>query len=118
VPLNHFFGPSGIAAAIALAGWSNAVSLVRRAVATFGFSLDPTARRKLPRIGAAALTMGGVLWLVASFTAPLEHRLMQAFTLFGLIGVAILAYAVLLAALGVVSRRDVVAIGRNRGPHA
>jgi putative peptidoglycan lipid II flippase len=118
VLFNHFFGPSGIAAAIAIARWSNAVSLVRRAVATFGFSLDPAARQKLPRIVTAALTMGGLLWLAASFTAPLGHGLMQALTLFGLIGLAILAYAVLLAALGVVSWRDMVAIGRNRDQHA
>jgi putative peptidoglycan lipid II flippase len=35
--------------------------LIRRGAATFGFSIDAAARRRLPRIVAAALAMGGLL---------------------------------------------------------
>ena len=59
----HLFGPEGIAAGIALGAWSSALSLLREAAATFGFSLDAAARKRLPRIVAAALAMGGLLWL-------------------------------------------------------
>ena len=41
-------------------------SLIRRGAATFGFSIDAAARRRLPRIVAAALAMGGLLWLTAA----------------------------------------------------
>src|ERR1019366_8922061 len=61
VVLGRIFGASGIAAAIALGAWSSAFSLIRRGAATFGFSIDAAARRRLPRIVAAALAMGGLL---------------------------------------------------------
>ncbi len=69
VVLGHVYGASGIAAAIALGAWSSALSLIRRGAATFGFSIDAAARRRLPRIVAAALVMGGLLWLAAAFAA-------------------------------------------------
>ena len=58
VLLGHFFGASGIAAGIAGGAWSNAFSLIRHGSTTFGFSLDNAARRRLPRIVAAALADG------------------------------------------------------------
>ena len=58
VLLGHFFGASGIAAAIACGAWSNAFSLIRQGASSFGFSLDAAARRRLPRILVAALVMG------------------------------------------------------------
>ena len=59
VLLGHFFGATGIAAGIALGAWSNALGLIRRGGETFGFSIDAAARKRLPRIVAAALLMGG-----------------------------------------------------------
>jgi putative peptidoglycan lipid II flippase len=105
----QIFGPSGIAAAIALGAWSSAFSLIRRVAASFGFSLDADARRRLPRIVAAALIMGGVLWLVATFALPLTadtHGLAQAVVLFILIGGGIAVYGLLLALFGVIARGD------------
>ena len=69
VVLGHLFGAGGIAASIALGAWSSAFSLIRRGAATFGFSIDAAARRRLPRMVAAALAMGGLLWLAAQFAA-------------------------------------------------
>src|SRR2546421_160254 len=63
----HLFGPEGIAASIALGAWSSALSLLREGTATFGFSLDAAARRRMPRIAVAALAMGGLLWLATRF---------------------------------------------------
>src|SRR6266480_4378039 len=71
VVLDQIFGPSGIAAGIALGAWSSAFALIRRVAATFGFSMDAAARRRLPRIVAAALAMGGLLWLMAILMQPL-----------------------------------------------
>ena len=88
VVLGRLFGTGGIAASIALGAWSSALSLIRRGAATFGFSIDPEARRRLPRIVLAALVMGGLLWLAAHFAlAPAGNMrgAAQAFMLLALI---------------------------------
>ena len=116
VLLGHFFGASGIAAAIACGAWSNALSLIRRGSATFGFSLDAAARRRLPLIAAAALLMGGPLWFATDLTvSAFTHGLAQAAILLGLIAAAVAAYGGLLALLGVAGWREVVnAVGRSK----
>ena len=60
--------------------------LIRRGSESFGFSIDAAARRRLPRIVAAALLMGAALWLAAMFEAtPSAHGLVQGGILLGLI---------------------------------
>jgi putative peptidoglycan lipid II flippase len=112
----HFFGASGIAAAIACAAWSNALALIQHGRTSFGFSLDAAARRRLPRIALAALLMGGVLWLAAAFLlGESGHRLTQAVLLLLLIAAAMAAYGLLLVALGATGWREVVnAVKRPR----
>src|SRR5246127_2753026 len=98
--LGRLFGADGIAASIALGAWSSALALIRRGAATFGFSIDAAARRRLPRIMAAALAMGGTLWLMAALLLPLTanmHGLAQAVVLLALISVGIAIYGLLLA---------------------
>jgi putative peptidoglycan lipid II flippase len=101
--LGHFFGAAGIAAGIACGAWSNAASLVRHGAATFGFSIDAAARRRLPRIVAAALIMGGLLWLAEGFVPAFTHALAQAATLAGEIAAALAVYGALLTLFGVTS---------------
>jgi putative peptidoglycan lipid II flippase len=113
VLFGHFFGVGGIAAALALGAWSNALSLVRHGGATFGLSLDAAARQRLPRIAAAGFAMGGLLWLAATFALPLGHGVLQAAILLALIAGAILVYALLLAALGVAGWRETAAALRQ-----
>jgi putative peptidoglycan lipid II flippase len=111
VLLGYLFGASGIAAGIALGAWSNAFSLIRRGGATFGFSVDPAARLRLPRIAAAALLMGALLWFAAGFTglfAADTHRLAQAAILLAAIGGAIAVYGLCLTAFGVTDWRQTV----------
>ena len=69
--LGRLFGAAGIAASIAIGAWSSAMALIRRGAASFGFSIDAAARRRLPRIVVAAIGMGGLLWLKATFVLPL-----------------------------------------------
>jgi putative peptidoglycan lipid II flippase len=115
VLLGHFFGVSGIAAALALGAWSNALSLVRHGSATFGFVLDAASRQRLPRIVAAALAMGGLLWLAATFT----NGIAKAVTLLALIAGAMTAYALLLERLGVAGWRETLAaLKQGEDPHA
>src|SRR5438034_3375462 len=56
--LSHWYGTDGIAAAIAVGAWSMAFSLIRRGAETFAFSIDASAKRRLPRVALAALAMG------------------------------------------------------------
>jgi putative peptidoglycan lipid II flippase len=114
--LGHFFGAAGIAAGVALGAWSNALSLIRQGGASFGFSIDQAARRRLPRIVAAALIMGGALRLATGVIAAPTHGTGQALVLLLLIAGGITVYATLLALFAVTSWREAVNAIRQRGP--
>lgn len=119
VVLGHFFGAGGIAAAIAVGAWSTAVTLIRRGAETFGFSIDTDARRRLPRMAAAALVMGALLWLAARFALPPAagaHGLAQAVVLAILIGGGIAIYGLLLRLFGITGWREAVNAIRQRQP--
>ena len=101
---------------IALGAWSSALILLRRGAASFGFAIDAAARRRLPRIVAAALAMGGLLWLTAAFALPLTanaHGLAQAALLGALIAAGIAVYGLLLALFGVTGWAE--AVGARSG---
>jgi putative peptidoglycan lipid II flippase len=119
VLLGHFFGAGGIAAAIALGAWSTAVTLIRRGAETFGFSIDPDARRRLPRMVAAALAMGALLWLTARFVLPLAagaHGIAQAAFLAILIAGGIAIYGLFLRLFGIAGWREAVNALRPTAP--
>jgi putative peptidoglycan lipid II flippase len=112
IPLQHV----GPALATSLAAMFNvgalAVMLHRR-----GFLVaDARLRRKLPRIGAAALAMAATLWLVQSRglnPATMEHWF-RWLGLAGLIGAGVLAYGVAGLALGAFDVRELGARLRSR----
>jgi putative peptidoglycan lipid II flippase len=68
IGLGLLLAQTGIALALTIAGWVNALSLTAVLYRRGQFSLDRRSRRSLPRILLAALGMGLVL-------APLEHAL-------------------------------------------
>ena len=116
--LGRVFGAGGIAAGIALGAWSNALALIRRGAATFGFSIDEAARRRLPRMVAAAAAMGGLLWLAVGFlTAPGTdaHGLAHAVLLMALIAAGIAVYGLFLALSGAIKWNDAVNAIRQTG---
>ncbi|MHB8269134.1 murein biosynthesis integral membrane protein MurJ [Bradyrhizobium sp.] len=116
VVLGRIAGAAGIAAAIALAAWSNAFALIRSGAATFGFSIDAAARRRLPRIALAALAMGGLLWLMAASVWPLAGGLAQAATLGVLTIAGVAIYGLLLNLCGVVTWADAASALRPSPP--
>jgi putative peptidoglycan lipid II flippase len=119
VLLGHFFGSGGIAAAIALGAWSTAGTLIRRGAETFGFSIDTDARRRLPRMVAAALAMGALLWLTARLVLPPAtgaHGLAQAAVLAGLIVGGVAIYGLFLRLFGISGWRDAVNALRQKAP--
>lgn len=99
------FGIAGIAGGIALAAWSAAVVLSwRRGI--FRIARGAATRRRLARIAAAALAMGGLLWLTAGYVLPLTaqaNALTQAAVLGLMIAGGIVVYAALLTSFGAVS---------------
>lgn len=105
------FGANGVAGGIALGAWTVAAILLWRGARAFGLSLDAQARRRLPRIVVAALTMGAVLWLAEHFVAPvtaMAHFTAQATILGGLVAVGLACYALLLELLGIVSWAEAI----------
>ena len=100
-PLAHV----GNALATSAAGWANAVLLLFLLQRRRHFSFDVAARRRLPRLAAAAAAMGIVLWGVLTAAAPLlaGKDLAAALALFGLIaagGAAFFLFALLFGAAG------------------
>jgi len=88
--------------------------LIRRGAATFGFSIDAAARRRLPRIAAAALAMGGLLWLAGVSMPALDaHGLAQAALLMIVITGAVAIYGLLLGLLDVIGWHDAVSAFRQ-----
>jgi putative peptidoglycan lipid II flippase len=111
VVLGRLLGADGIAISVALGAWSSAAGLIRRGAATFGFSVDAAARRRLPRIAMAALTMGGLMWLMATYApapAAAAHAIAQAVVLGLLIAGGMAIYGLLLALFGVITWADAV----------
>jgi putative peptidoglycan lipid II flippase len=105
------FGANGVAGGIALGAWTVAAILLWRGARAFGLSLDGKARHRLPRIVAAALAMGAVLWLAEHFVAPVAaaaHFTAQATILGGLVAVGLACYALLLELLGIVSWAEAI----------
>ena len=116
--LGHAFGPAGIAAGLACGAWSNAVSLIRRGRATFGVAIDAAAWRRLPRLVAAALLMGAMLWLGTRLLpglSTLDHSLVQAAALALLIATGIASYGLFLQLFGVTGWREAVTAIRRPG---
>jgi putative peptidoglycan lipid II flippase len=112
----RWFSADGVAAAIALGAWSTALSLISRGATTFGFAIDAEARRRLPRIAAAALAMGVLLWLAARVAPALTadgHGLMQAAILLTLIVAGMAVYVLLLGLSGAARWDEAVAAIRQ-----
>lgn len=104
--LSSRFNANGVAASIALGAWCCAGVLLWRGASAFGLSLDPPARRRLPRIAGAALVMGAVLWLAATFVTPVmagANFTARLTILGGLVAVGLALYGTLLELFGIVN---------------
>jgi putative peptidoglycan lipid II flippase len=105
-PLAHV----GIALATSAAGWVNALGLLALLLRRGHFRLDRRARRNLPRIGAAALAMGGLLrlLLIAALPAMGGAAAWRIGVLAGLVVAGLATFAVGILALGVADWRDLL----------
>jgi putative peptidoglycan lipid II flippase len=119
IVLGHVYGASGIAASIALGAWSCASTLIRGIAAGFGFSIDDACRRRLPRIGVAALAMGGSLWAATRWVLASNtdlHGLALAAALLVLIAGGMALYGLLLTLFGVTGWRAALDAIRRTAP--
>ncbi len=111
IVLGRLFEVPGVAAAIALGAWSSALDLIRHGLASFGFSIEADARKRLSRIVAAALAMGGLLWLTAPFVLASggnESGPTHFFLVVALITAGIAVYGLCLALFGVLRWADAI----------
>ena len=109
-PLAHV----GIALATSAAGWVNALGLLTLLLRLGHFRLDRRARRNLPRIGAAALVMGGVLRLLLVAAAPALSgaAVWRIGALAGLVVAGLVVFGVAILAFGIADWRHL--LGRER----
>jgi putative peptidoglycan lipid II flippase len=100
----------GVALALTLAGWVNALMLLVLLHRHGHFAFDPRAKRALPRILLAALGMGGlVLALEYVLRAPLTGAFVaQVAALALLVAAGLAGFAVLVLLLGVADWRDLM----------
>jgi putative peptidoglycan lipid II flippase len=114
-------GHVGVAIAITLAGWTTAAVLAWLIARHIGFAVDAMARRRLPRIAAAAFIMGAVValarvplepWLAGS-DAGTPGTLGEAAALSLLVVLGLASYAVCLRVLGVATVGDLVSAARR-----
>src|SRR5258708_5227407 len=106
--LMQFWAHVGIATALSVAGWFQALALLVLLERRGHFRLDRRARSKLPRIVVAAIGMGAIvlalrLVLAPALVGPLMLRLAA---LSALIAAGVIVFAVLALALGVTGWRE------------
>lgn len=105
-------GAVGIAIATTIAGWLQVGLLVGTLKERGDFAPDAAFKRRLPRILAASLVMGAVVWGMASLLAPLLEAgnllLVQAASLITLVASGLFVYLAIAEALGAVEIRPLL----------
>jgi len=110
----QFLAHVGIALATTIAGWVNALTLLAALLRRGHFHFDGRARRNLPRVGIAALSMGIVLVLLRIALDPIlaGPPVVRIGALVALVAAGLATFAVLALALGVADWRGL--LGRLR----
>ena len=111
------YGHVGVAAAIAISGWVGAALLGAILARRGWLRCDRAAARRLPRIVAATLIMGMVIFAAHDLAAPLpgaSGSLARLALLVLLVALGLAVYLASLELLGVARLRDLVAAVRAR----
>jgi putative peptidoglycan lipid II flippase len=111
------YGHVGVAAAIAISGWIGAALLGAILARRGWLRCDRAAARRLPRIVAATLIMGGVIYAAHDLLASLpgaSGSLTRLVLLVVLVALGLAVYLASLELLGVARLRDLIAAVRAR----
>jgi putative peptidoglycan lipid II flippase len=116
IALGLAFGPVGVALALTVAGWINALLLTLLLTRRGHFLLDQRSRRSLPRFLAAAVGMGALLlaleWALRPvFAGSLALRIVG---LGVLVGGGLLGFGLLILATGAADWREIARRFRRR----
>ncbi|HJT08755.1 MAG TPA: murein biosynthesis integral membrane protein MurJ, partial [Stellaceae bacterium] len=108
IGLGLVLAQTGIALALSIAGWVNALSLTALLRRRGHFTLDARARRALPRILLAALGMGALLLFLEHALAPAfaQHFAVKLAALALLVAGGLVGYAALALAFGAADWRE------------
>jgi putative peptidoglycan lipid II flippase len=108
--LMQFLSYVGIALATTAAGWLNALTLLALLIRRRHFEFDRRARRNLPRVVGAALTMGMALLVLRIAVGPMlaGSSMLQMGALAGLICAGLTAFTAAAFALGIGEWRDLL----------
>ena len=106
--LMQFWAHVGVALALSASGWLQALALFALLVRRGHFRIDRRARANLPRIAAATLAMGAVLWLLRAALEPAlaGGAALRLAALAALIAAGAAVFGGLVLALGVTGWRE------------
>jgi putative peptidoglycan lipid II flippase len=106
--LMQFLAHVGVAIALSVAGWVQALVLLVLLERHGHFRLDRRARSNIPRIAAATLVMAAILVALRLLLAPAlaGPAILRLGALAGLIAAGLLSFGALILALGVTDLRD------------
>jgi putative peptidoglycan lipid II flippase len=105
----QFFAHVGVAAALSVAGWVQAVLLMAILARRGHFHIDARARANLPRIALATLGMGVALVALRVVLDPALNggaMMTRLAALAGLVATGLVAFLALILLLGVVRWRE------------
>ena len=109
IVLMQFFAYIGVAAALSVAGWLQAVLLMGILARRSHFRIDARARANLPRIALATLGMGVALIALRVMLDPALNggaMMMRLAALAGLVATGLVAFLALILLLGVIRWRE------------
>jgi putative peptidoglycan lipid II flippase len=118
VILMPVMGHVGIAIATAISGWAAAAMLAVMIARRIGFALDGEAKRRLPRLVAAAAVMGVAIYsmriMLTKWLADTAPTIEQLAGLAMIVGAGLVIYVLLLHALRISTASELVAALRRR----
>jgi len=116
--LMPFLGHVGIALATALSGWASAAMLGVTIARRIGFAIDAEAKRRLPLLIVAALTMGAAIYaareMLAPWLAPGASPAAHLGALSLIVAAGLIVYLILLQALRISSAYELIGALRRR----
>jgi putative peptidoglycan lipid II flippase len=118
IALFYPFGAVGIAAALTASAWVNTIMLAWTLVKRGHIRADENLRRRLPLLSIASVLMGAIVYGSSLVLAPYlhgQHVDVEVPALAALVGIGLIAFAIMVQASGAIDLRRVIASVLRRG---